>query len=126
MLSGAKNSELLPEWASHVESAQCRLAFNLLVGMAASSQRFACYPQRKGDVRDFRFYDVSGEQYYAFIVNRNWLLFYFRAPAVRSGTHSIQCVKSQFGDLEENGRGEWTIKLSSIEDVMKLSSLISW
>lgn len=44
MLSEAKNAELLTEWASHIESAECRAAFHLLLGVGANIAALYLFP----------------------------------------------------------------------------------
>ena len=67
---------LYPEWSRSIESDPVRAAFFHLVGIAASSKRFMCHAQWKGEIRDFRFIDIaSGEQPHSFITNQQWLLF---------------------------------------------------
>jgi len=119
MLSGAKNSILVPVWLSYIESEQARDAFIYLVGLGAASPEFECHAQQKGEVRDFRFM-TGREQPFAFIPNKHWLLFYFRSPAVRSGRYNLKELQQQFDSASENTRGEWTIKIRSISDVKRL------
>jgi hypothetical protein len=119
--------ELYPEWSRAIESDSARAAFHYLVGIAASSRRFVCHAQWKGEVRDFRFIEVaSGEQPHSFITNQQWLLFYFRPPAVRSSAHSRDKVAKSFDSFRENPAGEWTVRLASVSDVQVLSDIIDW
>jgi hypothetical protein len=121
MLTGAQNSELYSEWAAFIQSAQTREAFNFIVGLAASSKKFNCHIQWKGDnVRDFRLHDAKGEQPYSFITNQQWLLFYFWPPAVRAGIPSRERLAQDFDSFNENPKGEWTVKIRSIDDVKRL------
>ncbi len=119
------NAALCAEWADYIEAPQAREAFQLLVGIAATSRQYQCSCQRKGPkgpVRDVRF-RRNGETPYAFIINREWLLFYFRAPAVRSNSHSKTSLARDFGEefkSDPNGGNEWTVKLHSIDDVQRL------
>ena len=126
MLTDAKNAQLYAEWEQFIEAPEARAAFRYLVGLAACSKRFNCHIQWKGEVRDFRFHDTSGEQPHSFITNQRWLLFYFRPPAVRSGAYSRELLAQDFETFEENPAGEWTLKLRSIPDVERLSKHIQW
>jgi len=126
VLLDAKNADLLPQWLDQIETDQTRDAFRYLVGLAATLTEFECYAQLKGEVRDFRFFARGGhEQPFAFIPNRHWLLFYFRAPAVRSGKYSLQSLQAAFDSAIENNSGEWTVRLRSIPDVQRLWRLLS-
>ena len=125
MLADAKNGALYGEWLSHIDAEDTRDAFQCLVGRAATLESLTCHPQQKGVVSDFRFMDPSSnEQPFALIPNKRWLLFYFRAPAVRSGRYTFSDLKAAFDSASENARGEWTIKVRSIDDVRRLWSLL--
>ena len=127
MLLASQQFDLYPEWSRTIESDAARAAFHYLVGIAASSRRFMCHAQWKGEIRDFRFIEIaSGEQSHSFITNQQWLLFYFRPPALRSGVYSRDEVERAFESFRENTAGEWTIKLASVSDVQALSKIIDW
>ena len=122
-----KNLRLLPEWLSSIESHEARAAFCLLIGIAACSDRYICKAQWKGEIRDFRFLEIaSGEQPYSCIVNQQWLLFYFRRPALRSDTISREDLRKRFDSLLENSSGELTVKLREISDIQRLCEVIPW
>jgi hypothetical protein len=76
---------------------------------------------RRDQIACFLFGD---ETPFAFIPNREWVLFYFRLPAVRSGQYDLDVVKSTFDGVRVNGTGEWTVKLRSIADVRRLWTLL--
>jgi hypothetical protein len=120
MLAEAKNSDLLPAWHEYIGSEQVRDAFCYLVGLAAVARDFSCYATRKGDVRDFRFYSSGREMPYAFIPAKDWLLFYFRLPAVRSAQFDATTLQTLFSDASCNPTGEWTVRLRTIGDVQRL------
>jgi hypothetical protein len=125
MLHEAKNSDLIPQWLGHIEDQQAKEAFVYLVGLAAALTEFQCHAQFKGEVRDFRFITTGEEQPFSFIPNKQWLLFYFRAPSVRSGKYSLQSLQHEFDGAAENTRGEWTVRLRSISDVQRLWKLLA-
>lgn len=127
MIAEDQNLRLLPEWLSSIESNEARAAFCLLIGIAACSDRYICKAQWKGEIRDFRFLEIaSGKQPYSFIANQRWLLFYFRHPALRSGTISREDLLNRFDSLRENASGELTVKLSTISDIQRLCEVIPW
>ncbi len=124
MLSELKNGELLARFVEKINAAKTKDAFRYIIGVAACDGRFACYPQQKGVVPDFRFLDSSGKQPFSLIPNRNWLLFYFRPPAVRSNRYTFDELLSAFDSAAINPAGEWTVKIRSIEDVQRLWKII--
>jgi hypothetical protein len=125
MLAQAQNAELYAEWLAHIEAPETREAYCYLVGRAAVLRSLKCHPQHKGVVRDVRFMDERNEQPFSFIPNKTWLLFYFRAPAVRSGKYSFQALSGAFDSAAENDSGEWTVKLRCIADIQRLFAVLS-
>lgn len=125
MLADAKNASLYSEWLAHIKESDVKDAFLYIVGASAVLTNYRCYPQKKGEVRDFRYITENDEQPFAFILNHAWLLFYFRANAIRSGRYSFAMVQKEFCSAKELGRGEWTVKLRSIADVQRLWRLLS-
>jgi hypothetical protein len=123
MLANSFNAELYSDWLSHIVDIETKEAFIHIVGYAACLVKYQCHPQFKGKngpLRDFRFYDSNNEMPFAFIVNQQWLLFYFRAPAVRSKQYAFDGIKAVFPSALINNGGEWTIKIRSISDVKAL------
>lgn len=127
MLLATQDFALYPEWSCAIESDEARAAFHYLIGVAASSRRYICHAQWKGEVRDFRFIEQSsGEQPHSFITNRRWLLFYFRPPAVRSAQYCRDTIVQTFETFRENPAGEWTLKLSGVADVQRLCKIVDF
>ena len=126
MLTDVKNSALYIEWLNYIEDSKVRAAFRYIVGLAACSNRFQCHIQWKGEVRDFRFHDDSGDQPHSFITNLRWLLFYFRPPAIRASRHARDSLQKAFDSFEETPAGEWTVKLRCISDVDKLTKCVQF
>jgi len=124
MLSEAKNAEVLPQHLEYVNTQDARDALMFLVGAAATDSRFQCHGTTKGVVRDFRYYDASGKQPYAFIVNRESLLFYFRTPAVESGKHDFRELQALFTEVNQNNSGEWTVRIADLAGALKLSEFL--
>lgn len=125
MLLEAKNAAILPQHLEYIASESVKDAFIHLVGLAASDGRFQCFGELKGVVRDFRFYDAAGQQPFAFIVNRESLLFYFRAPAIRSGSYRLAELEAQFGDVTANNSGEWTVRIVDLAGAKRVWDYVS-
>lgn len=125
MIVNATHAALCPDWADYTQKPQVREAFQYFVGIAATTRKFDCSCQWKGQVREFSF-ERNGQMPYAFITNQHWLLFYFRDPAVRSGRHSPTQLARDFCDFNNNPNqgNEWTIKIRSICDVQRLQTHI--
>jgi hypothetical protein len=127
MLAEAVNAEMYGEWLAYIETEGTRDAFLYLVGLAACVTGYTCFPKPKGVVRAFRFMLAGNEeeQPFAFIPNQEWLLFYFRLPAVRSGRYSFDTLREAFDSANENEAGEWTVKLRSISEVKRLWRILA-
>lgn len=120
MIADAVAPDLYVEYLAKIGSDETRDAFFYIVGRASCLKELRCYPKNHGIVPAFRFFTGAEDQPFAFIPNNNWLLFYFRAPAVRSKRYSFSELKSRFESTEKNTSGEWTVKLCNIEDVRAL------
>jgi hypothetical protein len=124
MLIDAKDTELLPQFLADIASVDVKNAFVFLVGAGACNARYRCCASMKGVIRVFRIYEGQDTQPFAFIVNRESLLFYFRAPAVQSGAFSLADLSTSFPVATENNSGEWTVRVSSLADAMRLWSYL--
>ena len=126
MLKDAHNSQLYVEWLDYIDSEDTKDAFRYIVGLASALRDFRCHPQWKGKVRDFRFIEnATNAMPFAFIPTKNWLLFYFRAPAIRSGKYSWEKLTRAFTTTAENNSGEWTVSLHDVNDVQRLFDLLN-
>ena len=125
MLRNAKNAALLPEHLHYIADPDVQDAFVYMVGLAASDPRFQCYGELKGAIRDFRFLDGDGQQLFSFIVNRESLLFYFRAPAVSSGRFALNDLRVLFPTASVNNIGEWTVRIKMIAEAKALWSYLN-
>ena len=125
MLAQSVNSSLYPTWLAHVSDAGTKEAFLYLAGFAATLKSLTCHAQFKGAVRDFRFLSENGEQPFSFIINKKWLLFYFRLPSVRSGRYNAESLAGLFPSMNTNNRGEWTVRISSLGDATRLVNFLA-
>jgi hypothetical protein len=126
MLVNDINNELFAEWSDSITDERARAAFWYLIGVSACLEDYRCQIQWKGEVRDFRFYAENDEQPFSFITNQEWLLFYFRKPAIRSGRFSVQKLKDLFDSFNENSAGEWTVKIAGVSDAHLLARTLGW
>ena len=124
VLAEALNTNLYPEWIEYIRSMEVKQAFISIVGLSACLKTYRCYPQRKGSVRDFRFMDENNEQAFAFIVNQRSLLFYFRKSVVRSDRYNFETIRSALPSCKQNSRGEWTVRISTLQDMTDLFLLL--
>ena len=126
MLVNDIHDKLFNEWSESIIDDEVRAAFWYLVGLSACLNSHECRIQRKGEIRDFRFYERGGEQPFSFITNQQWLLFYFQPPAIRSGRYSKERLLELFDSFKENPDGEWTVKIRSVGDADCVAKYLGW
>jgi hypothetical protein len=123
MRKSLNHSLLLQEQADRIQLREVLDAYWYLIGFSECLSDYKPEPFRKGVVLDYRFLR-DGENWFAFIVNRKSLLFYFRSPSTRSGRWSKQELVKQFDEVLEPRSGEVTVRLSSTNEARKLMALI--
>jgi hypothetical protein len=100
-------------------------AFDTLVGAAIALPGYATSPGWHGEIREFTYDDAtSGERPFAFIVNRRDLLFYVRSAGLGRIPGGLDTLDAEFGSVEGNARGEWTVRIASKEDATRLNALL--
>lgn len=121
MIVGAPNATLYRDFANYPNARQVRRAFEILVGVAATSTRFDGHIRWKGNLREFSF-RKNDAAHYGVSVNRKWLKFWFCAPAVNSGRHSRDSLAGDFSSFEDREKeyNEWALKLFTPADVERL------
>ena len=125
MLTESKNASKYVELLGRISDEGTKDAFRYILGFAATRKDFDCHPGIHGKIRDFRFFDRKNkEQPFAFIPNKKWLLFYLRPPAVQSGKHSFDDLRAIFADARAKQKNHWTVKLCSIDDVIRLTAFL--
>jgi len=102
LLNKVKNNHLHEEFANYINEEAVRDAYHVLIGAVVSLDTFECYPEHKGEISDFRFYTDDGKQLFAFIINKQSLLFYLRLPAVQSKKYQFDKIVQYFDEVNEN------------------------
>ena len=121
MIADARDAALYHDFGQYPELDAVRRAFEMLVGVAATSTRFDGSIRYKGKLREFSF-RRGDTVHYGVSVNRKWLKFWFCPPAVNSGKHSPDALAEAFPSFEgsPNSGDEWVVKLNSVADVEAL------
>jgi len=102
---------------------EVRQAYLFLTHHAATLRGYECRPVQKGAVADFR-YEQGGEWPFAFIVNQQSLLWYFRPPGLRHSAANPTSLRQHFADVSENTAGEIKVRISNIEDAQRIAKLV--
>jgi len=123
--SGTWNDTILAGHREYLRDQPRKEAFDALVRAAIDSPHYAVGPAWHGEIRDFRYFDVvAEEQPFAFIVNRADLLFYVRSKGLRQVAGGFGALKRRFPSAAENSRGEWTVRIASMDDADRLNELL--
>ena len=104
---------------NRIKSPQTQEAFCLLLGYASCMSRYEVRIKPQGELMSVGIYAEDACPF-AFTVNDQWLLFYFRRPAVLSKSYSDSELQREFDSFKAPQDDEWTVKLRSIDDVRKL------
>ena len=51
-----KNPQLIKTFADYIELDSVRAAYYVMLGAVAAHPHLDCYPENKGEIKDFRFY----------------------------------------------------------------------
>lgn len=117
--------ELAQQHRSHLRTPGGMAAFDAFMAMAGRLAGYRVYPAWHGEIRDVRFDDVvTGERPFAFIVNRSDLLFYVRKPGLNRVPGGLPALQAVLPTAKETNAGEWTVRLTSAEDVENLVQLL--
>lgn len=126
MKSGDWDQKLLEEHRGHLNAAGTQIAFDSLIKNALELPTYSCSPGWHGGIRDFRYiHRASGEHRFAFIVNRDSLLFYVRNPAQKSIPEVLSALKARFTKAAENPSGEWTIRIETAKHARAVSQILT-
>jgi hypothetical protein len=106
---------------AHIRSKEVRIAYLFLIRVAQGLPGYDCYPAMKGLVRDFRYF-TGDEQPFAFIVNTESLLFYFRKPSLTR--FSLDRIEDVFDDVRQPRTSEITVRVNDLNTAELLMWLI--
>jgi hypothetical protein len=123
--SGTWNDTILAGHRDNLRDDSGKEAFDALVRVAIDSPHYAVAPAWRGEIRDFRYFDAAAEeQPFAFIINRGYLLFYVRSTGLKRVPGGFGALATQFASIKENSRGEWTVRIASMDDADRLNELL--
>ena len=113
-LIAAERSEFL----ARLEGQEVIAAFNHFVDGLNDLSLFELSPNMRGQKKGLHF--KSGKvSYFAFIANREWLLWYFRRPGLRDGIFTFDELKVVFPSLTFSGRKD----VEKLEAVLRIRSV---
>ncbi len=123
MLRNDENNELFSDFAEVIQDPGTKQAFAYLVGWGAGSKKYTCFARVKGYINSVRF--LHGEDWhFAFIPNQKWLLFYFRGPCLHLPKYSRSSIMEWFSSAEEGNLGEFKVRISTIEDAIRIGRYV--
>jgi len=125
MLKDDEDVGLFQELSEVIQDPETKQAYSYLVGWGASSRNYECYARAKGYIHDVRFMFIQGnEWHFAFIPNQKWLLFYFRRPCLHLKKYTRENIMQWFPSAEETNQGEFTVRISTIEDAIRIGRYV--
>lgn len=108
----------LSEQIAHISSLEVAAIYGYLVGYSKALPSLAGHQNLKGRVLEYQYW-IDDRQPYAFIVNKGSLLFYIRYPDEDLDDALRAQLVEQFV-TKVNTAGEFTVRLTSIEDASVL------
>ena len=126
MRDTAWNDQLLAAFREFIRSQNARQAFDLLVEAAIKLRTYRCRPNdAKGPKKAFIYDDaVSGARRFAFIVNREHLLFYVRKEGIRYVAGGLRGLQAVVPSAAENNAGEWTVRIETPDQARRLHAFL--
>ena len=123
MLKSEEDGKLFLAFAGKIESQEVRDAYRYLIGWGVESARYMCQAKQQGYIDSIRFYREDSWEH-AFIPNQRWLTFYFRKPCLESPKFSRNEILHHFPTAEESNAGEFIVRVSNLEDAIRVVSYI--
>ncbi len=120
------DNQLLADYRAFIRSDSARQAFDVLVAAAIKLPTYHCRPNdAKGPKKAFVYEDaLSGERPFAFIVNREHLLFYVRKEGIRLVAGGLSALQKAVPSAAKNNDGEWTVRIETTNEAMRLQALL--
>lgn len=123
--SASEKENLIDECLEHIVPIAVKQAFRLFVERTRSQSKYVCFPYRKGYFVDFRFYRDE-KWVYAFIVNKQSLLFYFRHPSFAKPENLTRhIVQTSFPEAFESPGGEIKFRVNYRSDAERVLQFLS-
>lgn len=123
MLKGDEDAGLFQTFAENIRNVGAMHAYRYLVGWGLASKDYACFPKPQGYLDSVRFYRGSAWGF-AFIPNQQWLTFYFRKPCLGLAKFAKGEILQRFPHAQETKEGEYIIRISALEDALRIASYV--
>src|SRR5665213_179506 len=119
------NDKLLAQHRSFIRRDSVREAFDVLVQAALGLPNYLSHPNDvKGPKKDFVYDTPVGGRPFAFIVNREHLLFYVRKEGIRLVAGGLRALQRVAPSAAKNNHGEWTLRIETTNEAMRLNALL--
>lgn len=113
MLSEAEAGGVL-QLLDRVSSHDARKAFILFLSTFFETGGLSSAPGDHGHIKDFRV-EFEGKNCFAFTANKDWLLCYFRNPAMSYGWFDRNIIRDLFPEVEDTPNGELKLRVKSYD-----------
>ena len=74
--------------------------------------------------RELRFY-VSDDWYYAAVLSKNWVLFYFRWPALRDGFVDATQICARFSEAEKTPAKDVKLRVTDLRSATQVCNFLA-
>jgi hypothetical protein len=116
-------TDLNEQYEQRIKVREVLQAYRHLRDHAAALEGYRCFPHPHGYIPSFRY--LRGSTWpFGFIVNQKSLLFYIRKAGLSHPAANAKALRQIFAEVVENKRGEIKIRLSSLADAERLTSLL--
>lgn len=123
MFRNGEDAALFGKFSERILNVGTLQAYRYLVGWGLASKEYSCFPQPQGYLDSVRFYRGASWDF-AFIPNQKWLTFYFRKPCLKLAKYAGEAVTKKFPEAEETNEGEFIVRLSSLEEALRIVSYL--
>lgn len=104
------------DYREYISSPEVRQAFEFLVESSGSLKGITARPYPHGFMKRNFHYFWGDTSPFAFVVNKRWLLFYIRGPAITKRNYDIDELRKLFEGVKTTKTGEINFRIFSIRD----------
>ena len=92
----------------------------LMLAHAEPPTGMTVYPWGHGYIKCELRFEANGEWRYAAVLNKKWILWYFRNPALKSGIIGRDAIQDRFPQAVRRNDGEIKLKLYNAQEALSV------
>ena len=122
MLKYFENESRYTTYLEYIAEDDAKKAYLYIIGASACLKDYVCYPLGHGFIgKDIRF-EHNEKWYFSCVVNKKWLLFYFRPPCRNNPKYSHEAIVNNFPEVDKI---KYTLRILNIDMAIRVMSYIS-